>query len=116
MKVIAQLTLILVAIILIVIVLGSRRSHAGRAWKKIGLIILGFAMIITVLMPEMVSYVANQIGIGRGADLLLYALTAAFIVYTLNAYLHGQDERDRTTRLGRKVALLEATERYDLKK
>jgi hypothetical protein len=101
---------------MIFVVLGSRRSHAGRAWKKIGLIILGITMIAAAISPESISSFANFLGIGRGADLLLYALTAAFIVYTLNAYLHGQDERDTTIRLARKISLIDAIERYKLKK
>jgi hypothetical protein len=73
-------------------------------------------MIVGVLFPGLVNGIAHAVGIGRGADLLLYATAVAFIGYVLNAYLHQQDERDALYRLARKVAILEANERYDIRK
>lgn len=112
MIIIIQTIILIAALFIILVALSSRRSYAGRAWKKIGLVFLGVAMIVAVLSPDITNGIARFVGIGRGADLLLYGLIIAFILSSLNSYLQQQDERDRTVRLARKIALLEASERY----
>lgn len=116
MIVITQILLLLVASAILLVSLGSRRSHAGRAWKKLGLVVLALAMMVAVIWPDITNNLAATVGVGRGADLLLYLLTVAFILYSLNNYLHRQDERDSTIRLARKIALLDANERYKIGK
>lgn len=112
----AQLLIVAFATVFMLFVLGHRTSHSGRAWKKIGLMLLALAMIVTVLFPDVTNVVAHAVGIGRGADLLLYATVLAFITYAVNNYLKQQDQRDALYRLSRKVALMDANERYDIKK
>lgn len=116
MIIIIQGLVVLVALGLVLFVLTGRQTYAARAWKKIALCLLAVAMVIAVLFPELTNEIAHLVGIGRGADLLLYGLTLAFIAYVLNNYLHQQREKDTIFRLARKVALLEANERYSIKK
>jgi hypothetical protein len=96
--------------------LSGRRTHFARAWKKIGVLLLVLAMLIAVLFPDTTTRAANLVGVGRGADLLLYLLALTFLTYIVNAYLHQQDEKDALYRLARKVAILDANERYDISK
>jgi len=112
MIILIQIAVILVALVIIVAALVGKQSHSARAWKKIALCLLAVAMIVAVLFPSMTNTVANALGVGRGADLLLYVLTVAFIGYALNNYLQQQNQRDELNRLARKVALLEAIARY----
>jgi hypothetical protein len=116
MIIITQLLVILAALAILYFGLSGRKTHTGKAYKKIGLCFLVLAMIVAVLSPETTNTLANLLGIGRGADLLLYGLTLAFIAYALNNYLQQQSEKDALYRLARKVALLDANERYDIKK
>jgi hypothetical protein len=116
MRIIAQLLIIVAALAILYFGLSGRGTHFGRAWKKIGLCLLVIAMIIAVLFPDTTNMLAHLVGVGRGADLLLYGLTLAFIMYALNSYLHQQSEKDALYRLARKVAILEANERYSIKK
>lgn len=111
MIIIIQLIIILVAISIVVITLGKRSTHTGRAWKKIALLLLSVAMIIAVIFPDITNKAAHLVGVGRGADLLLYATVVSFILYALNSYLQKQDERDALYRLARKIALIEARTR-----
>lgn len=111
-----QLIVIMVAIAVLAVTLGRRSTHSGRAWKKIALVLLAIGMVVAVLFPELTNVVAKIFGVGRGADLLLYATVVAFIGYVLNNYLQQQDQRDALYRLARKVAILEANERYDIDK
>lgn len=116
MIIIIQGLVILTALGVIVFVLTGRQTYAARAWKKIALCLLAIAMVVAVLFPELTNQAAKFVGIGRGADLLLYILTLAFISYVLNNYLHQQREKDSVYRLARKIALLEANERYSITK
>jgi len=113
MILIVQLVVIIVALILIANTLG-RQTHAARAWKKIALCLLAGAMIVAVLFPELTNQVAHAVGVGRGADLLLYGLAVAFVAYALNDYLRGQRDKDTLYRLARRVAILDANRRYDI--
>jgi hypothetical protein len=116
MIIIIQIVVILIALVLILTALAGRRTHAAQAWKKIALSLLAVAMVVAVLFPNTTNDVAHFLGIGRGADLLLYGLTISFIGYALNSYLHQQRDKDALFRLARKIALLEANERYKIHK
>ncbi len=109
-----QMLVVITALMILYFVLSRVNSHSSRAWKKIMLIFLALAMVVAVLFPEITNQIANFMGVGRGADLLLYTLTLGFIIYVLNSYIKRQDDQDKLFRLARKVALLEADERYNL--
>ncbi len=116
MTIIIQIFIILIALIVIGAALSRRTSHAGHASKKIGLILLAIAMIVAVIFPDITNVVANAVGVGRGADLLLYITVVAFILYALNNYLHMQDQRDMLHKLARHIAILETKTSYKLPK
>jgi len=116
MIILIQILVIFVALAVIGSVLIGKQSHSARAWKKIALSLLAIAMVIAVLFPDTTNKIANIVGVGRGADLLLYILTLAFIGYALNNYLHQQHQRDELNRLARKIAIIEAINRSKQKK
>ena len=58
--------------------------------------------------------VANLVGVGRGTDLVLYLLAVMFCFYVVNDYLRGQDARNQVHKLARRIAVLEAMERYEI--
>lgn len=109
-----QILVVLTAVMILYSVLSRVNSHSSRAWKKILLIFLAVAMVVAVLFPEITNKVANFMGVGRGADLLLYILTLGFIIYVLNSYIKNQDDQDKLFRLARKTALIEANEKYNI--
>ncbi|MGH3734365.1 MAG: DUF2304 domain-containing protein [Micromonosporaceae bacterium] len=81
------------------------RLQAGKRLAFFGFLALN---VWAVLRPDDVTYVAQRLGVGRGADLLLYLLVVAFIFVVLNFYLRFRDMGDRLTDLARAVALREA--------
>lgn len=107
-----QIALILLGLLLVYLILASRGSHGAKASMKVGLILLVIAMIVTVLNPDLMTQLANLVGVGRGTDLLLYIVTGAFLFYVLTQYLRSQHQRDSVFRLARSVALLEAEAKY----
>lgn len=67
---------------------------AGNAWA--------------IVRPDDVTWVANRLGVGRGADLVLYLLVAAFVLAMLNTYLRFREMDRRYTELTRTLAIREA--------
>jgi hypothetical protein len=67
-----------------------------------------------VLSPTLLTRVANLVGVGRGTDLVLYIVSVAFGFYVVNQYLRGQDAREELHRLARRIAVVEAADRYGL--
>jgi small membrane protein len=108
--------LILIAAVTAMAVLGlrSRATHGVNAWKKLLFAAMLVVVVIAVLFPAMVNRTANWVGVGRGTDLVLYVLAMAFGFYVVNEYLRGQDAREELHRLARRIALVEAAERYGL--
>lgn len=109
-----QTGLIIFGILIVTKVLSGRGSYAIKAWKKLVLVLLVVMMIVAILMPDLVTVVANMVGVGRGTDLLVYVIFAVFLFYVLSQYVRAQDERDRTFRLARQVALIDAKSRYKI--
>lgn len=104
-----QVLLIIAILALSVRFLASGNSVKTQAGKKIMLLVFTLIAIVCVLWPDVLSNVAHFLGVGRGADLLLYGLTVAFIFVQLNNYLKEKDEKKKLVALARKVAILETT-------
>jgi hypothetical protein len=45
------------------------------------------------------------VGVGRGTDMVLYALVVAFLSFTVTTYLRFRDLETNYTRLARRIAL-----------
>ena len=116
MIILTQLIFVASALAMLVYLLGNRKTYVGKACKKLALIFLLLTMIVVAFFPDLTTQAANIIGIGRGADLLLYITIVAFVFFILNNYLQQQDQRDVTYRLARKIALIEANAKYSIKK
>lgn len=106
--------MILIQLILIVSILGvlmrflsARNSFQIQAWKKVLLLLFGLTAIGLVLSPNILDGIAHLLGVGRGADLLLYGLTVAFIFEQLNNYMKEKEEQRRLVVLARKIAIAE---------
>jgi hypothetical protein len=106
---VAQVALVTLIILICLRFLASPNSLQTKAWKKILLIFFTISAIIAVFFPDITNKIANAVGIGRGADLLLYVLTMAFIFEQVNRYIKQKDEQKRQVTLARQIALLEAT-------
>lgn len=102
-----QVILIFLFGVLLLRALTSPNSASIRAWKKILACLFAALAIFAVLFPEILDDAAHLVGVGRGADLLLYALCMVFLAYVLNQYLQAKESQKRVNALVRKVAILE---------
>ena len=104
---IIQLLLVL-GIVAIVAWLFIKRGAKQLAVRR--LLILAFAAfaVVTVLFPGALSRVANIVGVGRGADLLLYATVLVLLGFLALQEARAKAAEKRTTHLARRLALDEA--------
>lgn len=102
-------TLLLLGIIAVTVML--TRSTAGARHQAIRrLLLIGFVAlaVVAVLFPPMLTQVAQFVGVGRGADLLLYGLTITFLGFVAASYRRMRVMEQHLTVLARELAIREA--------
>ncbi|WP_254431308.1 DUF2304 domain-containing protein [Agromyces sp. Marseille-P2726] len=78
------------------------------ALRRLFMFVFVLAAIASILFPQWLTWLANLIGVGRGADLLLYALVLAFLVTVATNYRHHVAMNRKLTLLAREVTLARA--------
>lgn len=96
------LSFLLVALILYTIYQGKRLFP----WKLLFIVAL-FIGLLLVWRPDYATLAAKYLGVGRGADLLLYFLVIAILVVIMNVHNRFYEINTTNTELVRKLAILE---------
>jgi hypothetical protein len=112
--IVVQLLLVASFVAVFFYALRSRTAHGVSATKKLAFMTFMLIVLVAVFSPGLVTAVANVVGVGRGADLVLYLLAVMFCFYVVNDYLRGQESRNQVHKLARRIAVLEALERYEV--
>jgi hypothetical protein len=101
---------ILVVAVLTMLYVFVRSSHAiyVQASKRIALVLFAVVNIYAVMRPEDLTLIARALGVGRGTDLVLYALVVAFMAGMFSMYQRFRVVDRRYTELARSVAIREA--------
>ncbi len=105
--------LLIVVVILVVARLFRSRGARAQAIRRIGLVVFAAFAAVSILFPDVWSRLARMVGVGRGTDLVLYALVVAFLSFTVTTYLRFRDLETNYTRLARRIALTEAARPAD---
>jgi hypothetical protein len=101
--------LLLVFVLLIAIYFLNAANHAKtQAWKKILFSLFIVFMIVATISPDITNRLANAVGVGRGADLLLYTLAVTFVFFVVNSYMKFKEYENRINKLARGIAIAEA--------
>jgi hypothetical protein len=107
-----KLVLIQILLIAVVIAVVARlfRSRGARAQaiRRLGLVLFAAFAVVSILFPEVWNRIAHVVGVGRGTDMVLYALVVAFLSFTVTTYLRFRELETRYTKLARRLALDEA--------
>lgn len=109
----AKLILAAAAVLLALYFLMNRRKARAKAGVKVGFFLFVAFALYAVARPDDITWIANQVGIGRGTDLLLYILFVAFAFVTVSTYLRLREQELRYARLARAVALRAAEQPRD---
>ena len=104
MRILAQ-TALIVAVLLVAVRLLRSSGMRALAVRRVGLIVLAGFAVVTIILPDTWTAIAALVGIGRGTDLLLYALVVAFLSYTATSYVRFRQLESAYTRLARRLAL-----------
>ena len=71
--------------------------------------LLAFGAMPLVIRPELANRLANLVGIGRGADLLLYCFILISLAAIFNLHLRFRENERRMTAIARGLAIATAT-------
>ena len=110
--ILVQVLLIAATLAVAAVAIRSRGSMRVKAWRKVAFVLLMLCVIGAVLWPGLVTWAAQLVGVGRGTDLVVYLLAIAFGFTVVTQYLHEQESRHELHRLARRIAIVEAAERY----
>jgi hypothetical protein len=86
---------------------GSRRALHRAVWRG-GVVVALVAAVVSVVFPNALTWVAHKVGVGRGADLLLYLLTIAFMLVSVVLFRRLADLERKYVALARAAAILQA--------
>lgn len=103
-----QIILILAMLGIAFYLLRSRPGPRHLALRRLGVVLALLVGIIVVLAPGWLTLAANAVGIGRGADLLLYAAIVMFLLYVVAEYKKSVETNRNLSRLARALTLAEA--------
>ena len=88
--------------------LKARRSASQQAIRRLVIVAALLAGFVAVLFPDYTNVVASYLGIGRGADLLLYAFVIFALFYVVHQYRRQLWQEKVTTDLARALTLAQA--------
>ncbi len=98
-------TILMGAIVALVLYVGSHRL-GGVATAAV--LSLGVAGIVLVISPSLATRVALLLGVGRGADLLLYVGIVSALFLSANFYFRIKHQEEQIATLVRTLAVSKA--------
>lgn len=93
---------LLFAVSRVVLRFRDKKLHLGEFIFWSGLFIIA---AVGVVFPNLTTRIANLLGIGRGADLIIYGSIATLFYLVFRLYVLLEDVRHEITEVVRKVAL-----------
>lgn len=94
----------------VVAALLTRTTANARHQAIRRILLVGFVAVaaVSVVFPDWLTWLARRVGVGRGADLLLYALVIAFLSFIATSYRRLSELDRKITVLSRELALTRA--------
>lgn len=85
------------------------RARVGlRAGARLGAVALTALAVVSIANPNMLTTIANHVGVGRGTDLLLYTFIVVFVVVGVGMYFKLRDQDRRLVEVVRAAAIRDA--------
>jgi len=84
-------------------------QHRRSRWLSTVLMVISVAGAVFVLLPNLTNEIANAVGVGRGADLVLYCFVLISLFAIFNIHLRLRASAGTTTELARALAIMSAT-------
>ena len=106
-ELVIKIILIMCFVVVVLYLITTKQSAHISAWRKIALIAFVALAILSILYPNITNEIAEFVGVGRGADLLLYASSVALVFLAMHSYAKYRQIESTSTKLARKIALQE---------
>lgn len=100
-----KLALVAAVILLAALVMWPGRGERRVALRRLGTIALVLAAVVAIVFPEITGWVASLVGVGRGADLLLYGTVIAFVGYAFATRVERRRVDTQLTQIARAQAI-----------
>lgn len=99
--------ILLIALVLVLSLYMFKANLGAKqtAWRRLGILAFAVAAVIVVIFPGITTTVARFVGVGRGADLLLYVLVVVVLYNMLMQAKQRNAAERRLTKLAREVAI-----------
>ncbi|MEI2717425.1 MAG: DUF2304 domain-containing protein [Candidatus Nanopelagicales bacterium] len=109
----ASLILIILVLVGVFVLWRLSGSAHGGAARRLAFLAFFGVVVLTIAFPETTTVVANRMGIGRGADLILYLTAFGLMFLAAVSYLRSRSIEDRLAHLVSKQAADDAVARWD---
>jgi hypothetical protein len=101
--------IVLILAILLMFWAFRNRSRVGlRAGARLAVLLLALVAAVSIIQPSVAQAAADQLGVTRGTDLLLYLLVMVFAASSLGFYFRFHELERRLADLTRAQAIREA--------
>lgn len=102
--------ILLISAFAVVALAGARLGDSPRdmAVKRLSILVVFALGSVAVIFPDVVTRVAQAVGVGRGTDLVLYLLVVVSALVWLGTYKRLSRFDDQLTQLARAHAILAA--------
>ena len=107
-QIVIQVLLIATFAIFTIILLLPGRGSRRLAVRRLTLLLAFVAAVAAVIFPSFINDIANLVGVGRGTDLVLYALVVVFVGNSIAAAAQNRQLHREITLLARATALRDA--------
>jgi hypothetical protein len=79
----------------------------GRAYRSMRLALFGIVLIglVFVWVPNTTNAIASLVGVGRGADLIMYLWIVLNLLFIVRLHIKLREQSETLTQLARKLAL-----------
>jgi hypothetical protein len=94
--------------VLALLVVWPGRGARRLALRRVSLLCFMVIAAVLVIFPDLSNSLAQMVGVGRGADLLLYGLFVAFVAYVVATRAHHSRVDLQLTELARAQAIANA--------
>jgi small membrane protein len=103
-----KIVLLAAVVVVGVLIVWPGRGARRLAIRRLALLALVLIAAAAIVFPQATDGVAQLLGVGRGADLLLYGLVVCFIGYVITARADRSRVHQQLTDLARAQALAAA--------
>lgn len=100
-----QIILIVAVVVASAFLIRGTQDTKNVALRRLLLLLFVLAAVATIVAPNIATRAARLLGVGRGADLLLYMLVVAFLSYAVVSYRRMVILENRLVSLARELAI-----------